>query len=553
MKSPLSYFYKWEKEYPDRTFLRQPSGENWSELSYLDAGLISRKMAMALGGLSAGKGTHIGIISKNCQHWILADLAIMMSGNVSVPFYPSLQADELNEVIEKSDTQILFVGKLDDWDTKKAGVPDHVKIIRFPDYEGFSKVSEGDSWDDLLKKSDKMDWDYEPQNDDLWTILFTSGTTGTPKGVMHTFGNASLLLESEQKHDSLGSLKINEPAYFSFLPLNHIAERAAVELMAIMTGGSISFAENLETFSHNLQDVQPHFFFAVPRIWHKYQQAIFEQIPPKKLNILIKIPIISRIIKTKIKRSLGLVRAHTILTGASITAEPLKQWYRNLGIELREVYGLTENFGCFTLMPSKFYKANTVGKAYPGAEGKIDPKNSEILINVPWMMTGYYKDDALTKMTLKDGWLYTGDTGTFDDEGYLSIVGRVKDSFKTSKGKFIIPSLIEKKLGTIDCLDQICVTGLGLPQPLAIATLSELGRSKSKSQVHEILAPKIEKLNKELDGHERLSAIVITNESWNDQNGYLTPTLKMKRNVIQERYTDRMAKWAEKMDIVLWE
>ncbi len=552
-KSLIEYFYINEKNYPDQVFLRQPYGDQWKEVSYKEAGQIARKMATALKSKGIKKGDHIALISKNCYHWILADIAVMMAEAISVPFYPNLTSGQLREVIEKSDSKLIFVGKLDEWQEKKNGVPADVPIIRFPHYEGNAKVSEGEDWDELVNKHEAMKDSPIPHKDDVWSILFTSGTTGSPKGVVHTHGSCALVARNEEINNFLKSANNKFPVYFSFLPLNHIAERTAVELGALLSAGNISFAENLDTFVKNLNETQPHLIFAVPRIWTKFQLGILGKMPQKKLDTLLKIPIVSSLIKKKIKKSLGLSRAEVALTGASITPESLKQWYRNLGINLREVYGMTENFGAFTLMPDPGHRPNTVGQLIPNAEGKIDPNTGEILMKMPWMMKGYYKDDELTAEVLRDGWLHTGDKGLMDKDGYFKIVGRVKDAFKTTKGEFIVPTTIEEHFFKNDFIEQICVTGLGIPQPVAMICLSDVAKSESKDIIDQNLRTQLDEVNKKLQNHERLSAIVIAKEQWSDANEMLTPTLKVKRGSVHDKYCDRLKAWCDAPEKIIWE
>lgn len=303
-----------------------------------------------------------------------------------------------------------------------------------------------------------------------------------------------------------------------------------------------------------MQEVQPTpLLFAVPRIWTKFQLGVLSKMPQKKLDMMLKIPIVSGMVKKKIKKSLGLSRAKLVLTGASITPESLKQWYRKLGINLREVYGQTENFGGFTLMPADQHKPNTVGKPMPGAEGKIVPETGEILMRMPWVMKGYYKDDELTAKTIKDGWLYTGDKGVFDDDGFLKIVGRVKDAFKTTKGKFIVPTEIEDHFSSNDYIEQICVAGLGCPQPLALVCLSEIGQDADKQEVTNQFQSELKRINGLLHGHERVSTMVVAKEPWTDANNLLTPTLKIRRIAINEKYGEKLSDWHSHSDAVIWE
>ncbi len=553
LHSLIGLFYRWEQEKPDDIFLRQPYGQAWKELTFAQAGQEARRMASALRSLGVKKGTHIGIISKNCYHWILADLAIMMCDAVSVPFYANLTAGQLEEVMIKSDTQLLFVGKLDEWDKKRDGVPNDVAIVRFPHYEGNALINDGFDWDTLIAGHEPMTGNPVPDLEDLWTILFTSGTTGTPKGVMHTHKNAALIARNEILNNALDTFSAPRTRLFSFLPLNHIAERTAIELGALMSGGSISFAESLDTFAHNLQDTQPTFFFAVPRIWTKFQLGVLSKMSQKKLDRLLSIPIVSGMVKRKIRKTLGLSQARALLTGASITPESLKQWYRKLSLNLREVYGMTENGGGFTLMPKDQHKPNTVGRPMANSEGKIDPDTGEILMKMPWMMKGYYKDPELTSQTLRDGWLHTGDKGKMDEEGFISIVGRVKDAFKTSKGKFIVPTTIEDHFSHNDHIEQVCVAGLGIPQPVALVCLSDIGLKEDREKVTQELESELKRINSLLHNHERLSTIVIAREPWSDANELLTPTLKIRRGAIHDRYGQYLERWHEDKAAIIWE
>lgn len=556
LMTPIEYFYKWEQEIPNRPFLKQPKGDTWTTWTYAEAGQEARRMATALQDLGLPKGAHIGLSSKNCAHWILADLAIMMAGFISVPFYASLTADQLEEVLEKSDCKAIFVGKMDHWDAQRAAVANKMEVvIKFPHYEGSPKIKVGHDWDRLVEITEPMTDPAIPNLEDVWSILFTSGTTGSPKGVMHTHKNAALIIANEIKHNNLGTFDVpkGEGRLFSFLPLNHIAERAAVEIGALQNGASISFAESLETFGKNLRETSPTFFFAVPRIWTKFQLGVLSQMPQEKLDAMLDNPASKEQVQMQIKKTLGLADAKCNLTGASITPESVKQWYQKLGIDLREVYGMTENFGGFTLMPKGGHKPNTVGKPLPGTSGKIHPETGEILMKMDWMMKGYYKDPELTAKTIQDGWLHTGDKGVMDDEGYIKIIGRVKDAFKTTKGKFVVPTTIEAHFSGNDNIEQICVAGLGIPQPLGLVCLSEIGQKADKEAIMANLQSELERVNQHLAPHEKISTMVVAKEAWSDANKMLTPTLKIRRGAINEKYMEQMSDWHHAEDSVIWE
>ena len=553
LKTHLEYFYRWEKEIPGKVFLRQPFGDTWRTTTYAEAGQKARRIVTALQKMGLKKGDHIGIVSKNCDYWVIADIAIMMGGYVSTPFYANLSKEQLSEVLKKSDTKAVFVGKLDTWNNIDQGIPADMPIIKFPHYEGNAQITRGTEWSQLESENEPMAGDPLPEIKEMWTILFTSGTTGSPKGVVHDYENAALIIRSEFLKNTMKVMIDPDPTFFSFLPLNHIAERTAVELAGLMSGGTISFAESLDTFAKNLQDTQPTLFFAVPRIWTKFYLGVLAKMPQAKLDRLLKIPILSSIVKKKIKKSLGLSRATIILTGASITPENIKQWFQKLGINLREVYGMTENFGGFTMMPEHNHKPHTVGKPLPYTEGRIDPDTGEILMKMPWMMKGYYKESEKTAEVLVDDWLHTGDKGEIDDEGYFKIIGRVKDAFKTSKGKYIVPTLLEDKFSENEFIEQICVAGLGIPQPIALVNLSEIGKAEPRETVTQNLKEHLTAINKSLHGHEVISTIIIAKDAWSPDNNLLTPTLKIRRGAIDDCYLGEYNRWHEHNDNVIWE
>ncbi len=552
LKSPLDFFYHWEKITPDATFLRQPKGENWKTITYAQAGQEARRMATALQTMHLQKGDHIGILSKNCYHWILADLAIMMGGYVSVPYYASLPKKQLKEVLELSDVKALFIGKLDKWGNKVDALSPDLKTIKFPHYDGNAEINVGEDWDQLIKNNEPIHGSEPRDLDDLWTILFTSGTTGTPKGVMHSFKNPAILARIEKITNFIGVHHMKNKRFFSYLPLNHVGERIGVELNALTIGGSISFADSLDTFAKNIQDTQPSLLFGVPRIWTKFYLGVLSKMPEKKLNTILKIPILSKIIKKKLKTALGLAEIELAATGAAITPGFLKTWYKKLGIHLIEAYGMTEVCGSITNGPQSDAPYDSVGTAVPYCEVKIHPETQEILMKAPYQMSGYYKAPEKTAEVIQDGWIYSGDRGTLDENGYLRVIGRVKDAFKTSKGSYVVPNPMEEVLAENDCVENVCVVGLGCPQPLAIVNLSEIGISQPKEEVETSLKNAVQKANAEVSNYNKISTIIIDQETWSEENRILTPTLKVRRPRIDELYCNEYTSWHDKENDVIW-
>ena len=548
-------FYHWEKTFKNKTFLRQPFGENWEEYTWGEAGQLARKLATGLKSLGLPEKSHIGLMSKNCREWIIADLAIVMAGYVSVPFFPNLNSSETKVLLNQGDVAALFMGKIEDWDEIKNGIPENMPMITFPHYEGFSQINEGFQWFDFINKFEPQTEDYSPNINDVWTIIFTSGTTGAPKGVVLDFEVVQGTWDLFNKdHNPLEINFSGKNSWFSYLPLNHIAERVGVEYTCIKHGGVISFTESLERFSENLKSVQPSIFIGVPRLYTKFQMGIISKFTQKKLDLLTSIPVISYVIKKMIKKALGLSKAKSIISGAAPMLEIQKQWYKKLGIYITNIYGMTENCAMCTQIPaSKTNKKNSVGLPHAGVELKINSENGEIMMSGPFIMKGYYKDKERTDETIKDGWLFTGDQGRIDEDGYLYITGRVKDTFKTSKGEFIEPLGLEKLFGDIIEFEQTCIVGLGNPQPMLLVVLSEIGQSKDKESLKSTLEERLILINKDLANYKRISTVIIVKDDWNPENEILTPTLKIKRGKVNNKYTAQFNEWNESEETVIWE
>ncbi|MFL2643717.1 MAG: AMP-dependent synthetase [Flavobacteriales bacterium] len=548
-------FYKWEKKLKDKPFLRQPFGDKWEEYTWGETGQMARKLAAGLKTLGLPPKSHIGLMSKNCREWIIADLAIYMAGYISVPFFPTLNSKELQSLLHFGDVSALFMGKVNTWDEIKNGIPDDMPLIAFPHYKGCSEISVGHQWFDFINKFEPQQEDFYPNRNDIWTIIFTSGTTGTPKGVVLDFQtNENTECLTTPEHNPLRVDFNGKNTFFSYLPLNHIAERVVVEWTCFRYGGTISFTESLETFAQNLGSVQPTIFFGVPRIYTKFQMGILSKFPQKKLNKLLSIPIISSLLKMVLKKKLGLSKAKAIVSGAAPMQESQRVWYRNLGVNITNGYGMTENCAICTQLPGEITdKPGSVGKPQPEVDIKIDSETGEILMRGPYVMKGYYNDPETTNNTIKNGWLYTGDRGRIDDEGNLYITGRVKDTFKTNTGEFVEPGKIEALFGDVTEFEQMCLVGYGIAAPILLAVPSEGANSIDKNTLKQQLSNKLELVNKNLVSYRKVSTIVIMKEAWSPENGLCTPTLKIKRVKIDEKFMSKYSQWHENSEAIIWE
>ena len=547
---PLEVFYEREARHPNKLYMVQPLADGQLEqLTWSEVGEQARRAANWLRGLDIEQGSRVAIISKNCAHWIIADLAIWMAGMVSVPLYPNLTAESVRQVMEHSESRVAFIGKLDDWPAMAPGVPEGVICVGLPlRPEGKFDLL----WSDLQSSTPIRD-NPLPAADQLATIIYTSGTTGMPKGVMHNFSNFAF----SATHGRDLFAVTERDRVLSYLPLCHVAERSFVEMSSLYGGLEIYFAASLDTFVDDIRRARPTIFFAVPRIWTKFQMGVLSKMPAKKLDFLLSLPVIGRIIGRKVLAGLGLDAVRFALSGAAPTPVSLFNWYRRLGLELLEVYGMTENCGYSHVCRPGKVKSGWIGQNCPGVEVRISSEG-EVLVRSEATMQGYFKEPGKTAETLTlDGSLRTGDKGEQDEEGNLRLTGRIKEIFKTSKGKFVAPAPIENRMAVDTRLEQICVVGEGMVQPLAICVLSDAGRSaangEGRIELESALRALLEQINGELDKHEQLRGIVLVKDVWAVENGYLTPTLKIKRAVIESSYGKHFDDWLQRCDAVLWQ
>lgn len=555
LASHIDYLFHWEQKTPERDYLIQPlpTGEviryTWREV-----GQQVRRMAAYIQSLNLPVPSQIAIYGKNSAHWIMADLAIWMAGHISVPLYTTLNVEGTQYVLQHSECKALFIGKLDgigdSWNEVKKILPADLPCVKLP----LSPDYNAPTWDEIIAQTPPIDTPILPKAEQLATIIYTSGSTGLPKGVMQSF---STLLAPSGELTSTFKVTSSERA-LSYLPLAHVAERIFIESSSIIAGFTVYFANSLETFVDDLNRAKPTIFFSVPRLWTKFYLGINEKIPPKLQKILFSLPIVGNAIKKKLLAKLGLNHVRYALTGSAPLPVNIIKWYRNLGLELLEVYGMTENSGYSHITRMGEYREGCVGHVQNKVQCRIDD-NGEILVKSPGTMLGYYKNPEKTAEDMTpDHFLRTGDMGEIDATGRLRITGRVKDIFKTSKGKYVMPVPIEQKIGNHALIESVCVGGASQAQPVAFVMLAEEVRNKLKQdQKRDEIEASLERIrteiNQKLEPHEKMGFMVVINELWSMDNDMLTPTMKIKRNKIEAKYEAHLDDWSKQSKNVVWE
>ncbi|HAS8473483.1 TPA: AMP-dependent synthetase [Vibrio vulnificus] len=547
LPTPSDMILKWAKERPHEVYLKQIINRQFVEFTYSEVADKALRLVTALKELGAEPGDRIALISKNCAEWFICDLAMMLGDYVSVPIFPTAGADTIEYCITHSESKILIAGKLDDAAATQKVIDDlvDVKSIALP-YDSAPHCQY--QFTTLILQSEPSS--DRPQHDDdkLMSLVYTSGTSGLPKGAMLTYGAFSWSVQQLINHIGIQP----NDRLFSYLPLAHITERVYIFGSSIMGGVPTAFPESLDTFIEDVKMQRPTLFISVPRLWTLFQQRIQDKLPQKRLNFLLKIPFVSGLIKKKLANGLGLDQARVLGCGSAPVSPALLAWYHSVGLNITEAWGMTESFAYSTLnYPFRADKIGSVGNAGPGIELKI-AADDEIMVRGKGLFSGYYKNDIATQEAFdKEGWLHTGDIGRLDAEGYLTIQGRKKDTFKTAKGKFVSPVPIENKLFEYSRVEMMCLIGLGLPAPILLVVphnFPNFDRDRYERTTKRVIA----KMNAELESHEQIKGVLMIKDPWSIDNGILTPTLKIKRHVLEQKYHEVGQNWP-KDKLVVWE
>ncbi len=553
--SVLECIYQHEKNLADKIFLTQPVGGG-KVLDYTWAQTVdqSRRMAAHLKTLGLPHGAKVALLSKNCAHFFMAEMAIWMAGYTTVAIFPTESADTVKFVLQHSESSLLFVGKLDEWHKQAPGVPESMPRIALP----LAPATPYDSWDAITARTQPLQGDVLRDDNDLAMIIYTSGSTGQPKGAMHNFARISEVGHGIAKriNDSLGYDR--DHRMLSYLPLAHVFERAWAETVALVHGRiHMYFAESLDTFIQDLNRAQPTIFVSVPRLWLKFQQGVFAKMPAKKLKLLLSLPFIGKVVAKKVLTGLGLDKVEMAGSGSAPLPPDLIRWYRRIGLNLVEGYAMTEDFAYSHSSDETYNEPGYVGIPYEGVQVRISDEG-EILIKSPGQMVGYYKrPDLDAESFTADGFFKTGDLGSRRPDGQLKITGRLKELFKTSKGKYVAPAPIENLLNAHPMIELSMVSGSGFESAYALVVLAEdlrpkLKQSDVRSEVEKALADLLAEVNQGIADYERLKMLVVASEPWSIENGCLTPTMKIKRSRIEYAVQHQLDNWYASRSNVIW-
>ncbi|MHC0043775.1 AMP-binding protein [Vibrio campbellii] len=544
---PNEMILKWAEERPNDVYLKQIINRQFVEFTYAEVADKALKLVTALRNLGVQPGDKVALVSKNCAEWFICDLAMMLGDYVSVPIFPTAGADTIEYCVTHSESKALIGGKLDDPAATQQvidSMPDLISIALPYDTAPKCQYQFTEIIADVEPSAERP----QHHDDKLMSLVYTSGTSGLPKGAMLTYGAFSWSVQQLINHIGIQE----NDRLFSYLPLAHITERVYIFGSSIMGGVTTAFPESLDTFIEDVKMHRPTLFISVPRLWTLFQQRIQDKLPQKKLNILLKIPFINSLIKKKLADGLGLDQARVLGCGSAPVSPALLEWYRSVGLNITEAWGMTESFAYSTLnYPFRADKIGSVGNAGPGIELKI-ADDEEIMVRGKGLFSGYYKNDIATQESFdSEGWLHTGDIGSIDADGYLTIQGRKKDTFKTSKGKFVAPVPIEKKLFEYSRVEMMCLIGLGLPGPILLVVPHDFPNF-DKERYARTTRKVIARMNQELESHEQIKGVLMIQEPWSIENGILTPTLKIKRHVLEQKYHELGHNWP-KGELIVWE
>jgi long-chain acyl-CoA synthetase len=526
----------WATERPDAVWLRDLREEGADDYTWAEASAQINAVAAMLESQFA-HGQKMVVLSSNRAHWVMADMAIMAAGNVQVSMFTTLRTKVVEYIFNLTETKVVFVGETSNWDQVRPVLPKGVVLITLP---GVELAEPHIKWDDIVQQWQGRVSAYQPKHDDMISLVFTSGTTGMPKGVIQTHDSNVIPLRR-----SAALIKMPDyPRYFSYLPLSHIAERQLVEFSSIVLGGEVSFVESLATIARDLPRSRPHFFFGPPRVWEQFQQAVIAKFGGSAaLEAALQND--KRAIGDLIVKGLGLDEVVYCLTGAAPTPPGLIEWWQRMGLTLMEAFGQTEAMGVIMSTHDQ-RRIGSIGKPVSDVQYKIT-EEGELALKGYGFTPGYYKQPDKTAELIQNGWIHTGDKARVDEDGFLYITGRVKDYFKTIQGKFVAPPPIEGEFAKEPHAEQQCLLGRGYAKTVMVAVLTAEAQQKGEDEVHASIVETVHSVNDKLEKHARIGAVILTREPWTIENEVLTPTLKIKRDNVEQKFgeiAERLARSA---------
>ncbi len=525
------YLNKWNNECPDKMWLRELGEQENRDWSWRDAHQEINALGSWLESHLGSSGQRVGLLSKNRAHWYFADFGSIAAGHVVVPMFTTLAGETADYVMSFTDMKLLFVGETENWEQVRKVLPKGIQLVCLP---GVELEEDHLRWEDVVAPHRGSMPAYQCKPDDLVSLVFTSGTTGVPKGVMQTHDSNVIPITrfSDAFSMPLGA------RYFSYLPLSHIAERQIVEGASLVNCGEVHFNENLGTLLRDLPQCRPQMMFGPPRVWEQLQQGIIAQFgSPEAVDAALEAD--AEGIGKLVREKLGLDEVQYLLTAAAPTPPALIHWYDRLGIALMEGFGQTECMGPI-VSSAEHRRIGSVGKAMPGVEVRISEED-ELLVKADGCSPGYYNMPEKTAETFVDGWVHTGDKVKVDEDGFYYITGRVKDYFKTIQGKFVAPTPIENIFAENPHTEQICLLGRGYSKTVMICVLTAIAQELPREEIETALRERVDAVNSEVAKHERLGAVIVSTSPWTIDNGVLTPTLKIRREKVEELFGEKAA------------
>jgi long-chain acyl-CoA synthetase len=582
----VELFFDRVARWPDRVALRHVHDDEWTPITWAEYGRAVREVAAGLVEFGISPGDRVGILAGNEPRWHMADVGILAAGAISVPAYPTGVASQVSHVFGHSGARLALVGDRDQLAKVllvRHELPGLERIVMLSDPPDGLDDDTVLTFDELRERGrhrlaedpdtvEERSRDLRP--DGVATLVYTSGTTGPPKGTMITHRNVSETIRSLTQVVNVG------PAdrFLSFLPLSHIAERCVSHMGQILSGGETWFARSLATVPEDLRACRPTIVFAVPRVWEKFQQEVLRALAAapgivrRSVDRLVELGLatvaaqerwrdplghrdrlthlaLDRTVGARIRRQMGMDQGKIFVSSAAPIDPDLLRWFHAIGLPIGEVYGQTEDCGPTTMNRPGRIRIGTVGEALPGVEVRI-ADDGEILVRGDNVCPGYWDDPAATAELIRDGWMHSGDLGTLDDDGYLRITGRKKDLIVTSTGKNIAPQDMETHLRSAPFISQAVVVGDGHKYLSALLTLDtdaiedalgDHGEPEvlaTHPEVEAAIDRAVEELNAAHARAERIKTWRILPHDLTVADGELTPTLKVRRSVVIDRYRD---------------